>query len=864
MKNTEETSTVMVKFKQNNKINGLSTLQAQKRLEKYGYNEIPEKSESAIKRLFKKLWAPIPWMIEAAAILSAIAHRWEDFGIIIVLLLVNIVVDYAQESKALNALEVLKEKLAKKALVLRDGKFKQINARYLVPGDIIKLKIGDVVPADAKLVEGQYLEIDQSALTGESMPVNKKIGDEIYSNSIVKMGEMLAEVKQTGLKTFFGKSASLVQQAMQEEKSHFQKAVIRIGNFLIIFTAIMAVLILIIAIFRHDNFLEVLRFILVLTVASIPVALPAVLSVTMAVGAIAIAKKKAIVSDLPAIEELAGINILCSDKTGTLTQNKMDISQPISYGKFSEKDLFTYAALASRKENQDPIEKPIFEYLEKKYPHNKLNLYKQQKFIPFDPVRKKTEAIIIKNNEKIIVTKGAPQVIATLCKNNKIEQQISKDVKQFAKHGYRTLAVAIKKNDNKFECLGLIPLFDPPRKDSAKVIKEVKNMGIDVKMLTGDNHAIAEQIARLLKIGTKILDVDELKNGYSVQELSTLSEIIAKGLYKKVKNQANEKDVLKFGKQISQEVAEKLDKTNLPAGFIKKHESEIIKLIEEANGFSQVLPEDKYFIIDKLQKGGHIVAMTGDGVNDAPALKKADVGIAVSGATDAARAAADLILLSPGLSVINHAIQIARKTFERMKSYSIFRIAETMRVILFMTISIIAFNFYPITAVMIVALALLNDIPVMMIAYDNARIDNEPVRWNMKEVLIVATVLGFAGVLSSFLIFYWLYSHHYPLALIQTLLFIKLDVAGHSTLYLTRTGKHHFWHKPLPSLKFFLPAFGSRAIGTLIAVYGIFMLPIGWKYAAYMWLYAIAWWFFNDFIKVLTYKFLDKNKRIAN
>jgi len=320
-------------------------------------------------------------------------------------------------------------------------------------------------------------------------------------------------------------------------------------------------------------------------------------------------------------------------------------------------------------------------------------------------------------------------------------------------------------------------------------------------MLTGDNHAIAEQIAKILHIGNRILSSFKLK-----------------------KNPSS---------------------------------------IERADGFSQVLPEDKYFIINELQKNNHIVAMTGDGVNDAPALKKADVGMAVSGATDAARAAADLVLLAPGLSVINYSIQIARKTFERMKSYAIFRIAETMRIILFMTFSIIIFNFYPITAVMIVVLALLNDVPVMMIAYDNAPIDDKPVRWNMKEVLIVATSLGIAGVISSFLLFYWLYSHNYSLALIQSLLFIKLDVAGHSTLYLTRTGRHHFWHKPFPSLKFFLPAFGSRAIGTLVAVYGVFMLPIGWKYAAYMWFYALIWWVFNDTVKVLTYKFLDREKNLS-
>jgi len=838
-------------------IKGLTEKQVTIKLKEIGYNEIKTKKESSFKRLFKKIWSPIPWMIEAAAILSAALGRWQDFFIIFILLFVNIFVDYKQESKALSALELLKKKLAKKALVMRNGKFKEINARYLVPGDIIKLKMGDIIPADAVLIDGQYIEIDQSALTGESLPVDKSVGEKVYSNSIVKIGEMIAEVTKTGKNTYFGKSAMLVEKAGIEESSHFQKAVIRIGDFLIMFTFVIAVIMTIVSVARGDNLFEVLQFILVLIIASIPVALPAVLSVTMAVGAIAIAKRKAIVSNLPAIEELAGIDILCIDKTGTLTQNKMSISKPIIYSKFSEEDLFFYALVASKKENNDPIEKPIFKYFENNFSNNKKVI--QNSFIPFDPVRKRTEAEVIIDGKKITIIKGAPQVVADLCEDNKIKKQMLDDVLILAQKGYRTLAVAIKSENKKvFQGVGLISLFDPPRKGSEEVIKKIKESGINIKMLTGDNHAIAVQIARLLDIGSNVLDIAELKKGDLAEEFSALSKVIAQGLYSKIKTKTSKKEIKKISNQISKNVKEKFGNKKIAKGFVKKHESDIIKLIEKANGFSQVMPEDKYFIIDKLQKNKHIIAMTGDGVNDAPALKKADIGIAVSGATDVAMAAADLILLSSGLSVINHAIDIARQTFARMKGYAIFRIAETMRIILFMSISIIVFNFYPITAVMIIALALLNDIPVMMIAYDNAPISDKPVRWDMKEVLIVATVLGLTGVASSFLLFYWLEINSYPIFFIQAMMFIKLDVAGHSTLYLTRAGKNHFWHKPFPSLKFFSFAFSSRIIGTLIAVYGIFMEPIGWKYAGYMWAYALIWWIFNDYIKVLTYKILGK------
>ena len=300
---------------------------------------------------------------------------------------------------------------------------------------------------------------------------------------------------------------------------------------------------------------------------------------------------------------------------------------------------------------------------------------------------------------------------------------------------------------------------------------------------------------------------------------------------------------------------------NLPLakGYAKKHESEIIDIIEDADGFAQVFPEDKYYIVDKLQKADHIVAMTGDGVNDAPALKKADVGIAVSGATDAARAAADVILLTPGLSVINNAFKEARKTFAKMQSYAIFRIAETIRVILFMTLAILIFDFYPITAIMIIMLALLNDIPILTIAFDNVRVAPKPIRWNMKEILTVATVLGLLGVVSSFLLFYLLESWNIPRDMIQAIIFLKLDVAGHATIYLARTGDKPFWHKPYPSWTLFLTVFATRIIGTFVAVYGIFMEAIGWEYAVYIWIYATFWFFINDFIKIITYKMIRKN-----
>jgi H+-transporting ATPase len=837
---------------------GLSSTEVQKRLQIYGKNEFIQKEQSIYERILKRLWNPIPWMIEIAALLALIVQKWEDFCIILVLLVTNVVIDFLQESKALNALKILKKGLIKTTLTLRDKKFQLIERSQLVPGDIIKLKIGDMVGADVTLIKGDYLMIDQSTLTGESLPIDKSVGDRAYSSSIVKKGEMLAVVTATGNSTYFGKTVSLVAKAQNEQKSHFQKAILSIGKYLISLTTLLIIIITVTSLFRGDSVYEILHFSLVLTIASIPVALPAVLSVTMAVGAINLAKKQAIVSRLSAIEELAGMDILCSDKTGTLTQNKMSLKTLYPFNSYTENELIESALLSSKKENNDPLEIPIFNYAKSKNIYIEKG-YKLIKSTPFDPVIKRTESIYKFEEKEIVVTKGAPQVILELCETFEDEEILNK-VETLAQEGYRTLAVATKIKDKKtFSFVGLLPMFDPPREDAKKTIQDTQGLGVTVKMVTGDNISIAKQIAKLLNIGENILDHRELK-GNREKEFLLLTHIISSAIYKRLgEGREDEHKIKTFAKSVVFDVKKELDHIPIPTGYTKKHESEIIDIIENADGFAQVLPEDKYYIVDKLQKADHIVAMTGDGVNDAPALKKADVGIAVSGATDAARASADVIFLAAGLNVVNDALREARKTFEKMQSYSIFRIAETIRIVLFMTLAILIFDFYPITAIMIILLALLNDIPILTIAFDNTKISAKPIRWEMKEVLTIATVLGLSGVISSFLLFYILESLHVSRDLIQAIIFLKLDVAGHATIYLARTGDKPFWHKPYPSIPLFLAIFSTRIIGTLIAVYGVFMEAIGWEYAAYIWIYATLWFFFNDFIKITTYKMLRKD-----
>ncbi len=781
---------------------GLTQAEAQKRLLQYGPNEIEEEKTNLFLKFLTYFWGPIPWMIEAAVILSAVARHWPDFFIILVLLLANAIVGFWEEHEAGNAIDALKAKLAVKARVKRDGKWVNPAARELVPGDIIRLRLGDIVPADARLLDGDEVEVDQSALTGESLPASRKPGDAVFSGSIIRQGEIGAMVYATGTKTYFGKTAQLVQEA--HTVSHFQKAVLKIGNYLIVLAVVLVAVIITVAIFRGDKILTTLQFALVLTVAAIPVAMPTVLSVTMAVGARLLAKKEAIVSKLVAIEELAGVDMLCADKTGTLTQNKLTLGDPFSVKDISIEQVILCGALASRAENNDTIDLAVLGGLKDK---DALKGYDVVHFMPFDPVHKRTEATIkSKDGKTFKVTKGAPQVILELSANTgNVKSSVDKAVNEFAERGFRSLGVARAEGDGKWQFIGVLPLFDPPREDAKATIATALAMGVTIKMVTGDALAIARETAKKLDMGTNILDAASLGDSK------------------------------------------------------KKETKEVLESIEKADGFAQVFPEHKFHIVDVLQKLGHIVGMTGDGVNDAPALKKADCGIAVSDATDAARAAAAIVLLKSGLSVIIDAIKESRKIFQRMNSYAIYRIAETLRVLLFMTLSILVFNFYPVTAVMIVMLALLNDGAILSIAYDNVHYKNQPEAWNMRMVLGISTVLGVIGVIAAFGLFYLGERvFHIDRAHIQTMMYLKLSVAGHLTIFLTRT-RGPFW-SIRPARILWIAVLGTQIAATLIAVYGIFMTPLGWGWALFVWGYALVWFLFNDRLKLLAYRIFDPVK----
>ncbi|HVV11989.1 plasma-membrane proton-efflux P-type ATPase [Amycolatopsis sp.] len=774
---------------------GLTTAEAQARLARYGPNEVLERRRHPLLVFLGYFWGPIPWMIEVALVLSLIVEHWTDAVIIGVLLAMNGVVAFAEEHQAAGAIAALKQRLAATARVLRDGGWLSVAVRELVPGDVVRVRLRDVAPADARLLDDVSLTVDQSALTGESLPVTRRVGEVLYSGSVVVRGEADALVYATGAASYFGRTAALVETA--GTVSHFQRAVLRIGHYLIVLALALVAVTVVVSLARGNPVLDTLTFALVVTIASVPVALPAVLSVTMAVGARQLARRQAVVSHLPAVEELGGVDVLCSDKTGTLTQNALALTTQWCVPDVGIGDLLATAALASRAEDRDPIDLAVLAAA------GEVPRVEIVRFVPFDPVTKRTEATLRDADGRgRRVSKGAPQVIAELCGEDPAVAEMNRQAEEFATRGYRSLAVARAESDGPWRLAGLLALADPPRDDSAATVTAARELGIEVKMVTGDQVAIGREIARQVGLGERIVD----------------------------------------GAALGTDAAD-------PA---------LAAQVEEADGFAQVFPEHKYRLVRLLQSRGHIVGMTGDGVNDAPALKQADAGIAVASATDAARAAADVVLLSPGLSVIVHAIRQAREIFARMTSYATYRIAETIQVLLLISLAIVAMNFFPVTAIMIVLLALLNDGAILTIAYDRVRGSDRPAAWDMRTVLTVATALGLMGVAETFLLFALAHSVlGMNQDLIRTLIYLKLSVSGHLTIFVTRT-RGPFWSRPRPAHLLLAAVVGTQLVATFIAVYGMLMTPLGWGWAGMIWAYALVWFVVEDRVKLATHGWLER------
>ncbi|KAG7901922.1 hypothetical protein KL925_002188 [Ogataea polymorpha] len=677
---------------------GLTSEEVAKRRKKFGPNQMAEEKENLVLKFCMFFIGPIQFVMEAAAILAAGLEDWVDFGVICGLLMLNACVGFIQEYQAGSIVDELKKTLANTATVIRDGHPVEIAASEVVPGDILQLEDGVVIPADGKLVSDEcFLQVDQSALTGESLAVDKRSGDPTFSSSTVKRGEALMIVTATGDSTFVGRAAALVNKASGGQ-GHFTEVLNGIGTALLVLVIVTLLVVWTSAFYRTVKIVRILRYTLAITIIGVPVGLPAVVTTTMAVGAAYLAKKQAIVQKLSAIESLAGVEILCSDKTGTLTKNKLSLHEPYTVEGVEPDDLMLTACLAAsrKKKGLDAIDKAFLKSLIN-YPRARaaLTKYKMLEFQPFDPVSKKVTAYVESpEGERIVCVKGAPLfVLKTVQEDHPIPEDIlekyENKVAEFASRGFRSLGVARKRGEGHWEILGIMPCMDPPRDDTAKTVNEAKELGLRVKMLTGDAVGIAKETCRQLGLGTNIFDADRLG--------------------------------LSGGGDLSG--------------------SELFDFVENADGFAEVFPQHKYNVVEILQKRGYLVAMTGDGVNDAPSLKKADTGIAVEGASDSARSAADIVFLAPGLSAIIDALKTSRQIFHRMYAYVVYRIALSLHLEIFLGLWIAILN-ESLNIDLVVFIAIFADVATLAIAYDNAPFDQKPVKWNLPRLWGMSIVMG--------------------------------------------------------------------------------------------------------------------------
>ncbi|XP_061952335.1 ATPase 11, plasma membrane-type [Populus nigra] len=813
---------------------GLTSQAAEERLAIFGHNKLEEKKERKFLKFLGFMWNPLSWVMEAAAIMAiALANGggkppdWQDFVGIITLLFINSTISFIEENNAGNAAAALMARLAPKAKVLRDGRWSEQDAAVLVPGDIISIKLGDIIPADARLLEGDPLKIDQSALTGESLPVTKGPGDGVYSGSTCKQGEIEAVVIATGVHTFFGKAAHLVDTTNQV--GHFQKVLTAIGNFCICSIAIGMIIELIVMYPIQDRqYRPGIDNLLVLLIGGIPIAMPTVLSVTMAIGSHRLSQQGAITKRMTAIEEMAGMDVLCSDKTGTLTLNKLTVDKNLIevFAKGVDADtVVLMAAQASRIENQDAIDTAIVGMLAD--PKEARAGIQEVHFLPFNPTDKRTALTYIDSGGIMHrVSKGAPEQILNLAHNKSdIERRVHAVIDKFAERGLRSLAVAYQKvpegrkesAGGPWQFIGLMPLFDPPRHDSAETIRRALNLGVNVKMITGDQLAIGKETGRRLGMGTNMYPSSALL-GQDKDE-----SIVA-----------------------------------LP----------IDELIEKADGFAGVFPEHKYEIVKRLQARKHICGMTGDGVNDAPALKKADIGIAVADATDAARSASDIVLTEPGLSVIISAVLTSRAIFQRMKNYTIYAVSITIRIVLgFMLLALIwKFDFPPF---MVLIIAILNDGTIMTISKDRVKPSPLPDSWKLAEIFTTGIVLGSYLAMMTVIFFWAAYktnffprvfgvstlekTAHDDFRKLASAIYLQVSTISQALIFVTRSRSWSYVERPgiLLVVAFVI----AQLIATLIAVYANWSFAaiegIGWGWAGVIWLYNIVFYIPLDLIKFL-------------
>jgi len=743
---------------------GLKQAEVESRSKEYGYNEVPEERINPVVRFVKRFWGLTAWMLEIIIVLSWTLQKYSDLYIVTALLFLNSIIGFAQEQKASSAVEALKKRLQVNARVFRDGLWKIVPARELVPGDVVRVRSGDFVPADVKITMGE-LWVDQSALTGESMEAEKKSDDILYSGSVVKRGEANGVVILTGAETYFGRTAQLVQIA--RPKLHMEEVVSKVVKWLLVIVATLLGVALIFSMFRGINLLEILPLMLVLLLGAIPVALPAMFTVSMAIGSMELVKRGVLVTRLSASEDAATMDILCVDKTGTITMNKLSIANVIPLNRYGEQEVILYGALASQEANQDPIDIAFITAAKQKNLTD--NSFIQKDFIPFDPKTRRTEALVQKDGQEFRVMKGADKVIAQACGlDESATRELEARIDEFAKKGYRTLAVAKTDNQNQPKLVGLVTLYDMPRPDSKRLVGELKELGVPVKMLTGDALPIARDVAKDVGLGENVIRISDLK------------------------------------------------------GFVKENLGKAAEIAEKSDGFAEIYPEDKFTIVKNLQAKGHMVGMTGDGVNDAPALRQAEVGIAVSNATDVAKGAASVVLTNEGLSNIVDLIKIGRMMFQRINTWIINKITRTILKTSFIVLAFLIIGKYVVSASAMLLMIFMTDFVKISLSTDNVRWFRKPDIWNITGLVKVAVILGSIMVVEAFGLLYIGFKYFNLVADDQALSTFSFEILFYFAMFsiFVVRERGHFWNS-MPSKTLLTALMLDMIVATLISVVGI-------------------------------------------
>jgi len=767
---------------------GLTSAEAARLADQLGPNEVTEQREGAWRRLATRLWGPLPWMLEGTIVLTLVLGKNLEAAIITLLLVVNSVIGFVQQSRSDESLELLRKRLAVKARVRRDGAWVTLAARDLVPGDVVRVRVGDLVPADLELLEGE-VSLDQSSLTGESVPVDARAGDGAYGAAVVARGEATGIVRATGSASLFGRTSVLVRTA--RTVTHLEAIIFQIVRYLVVIDVVLVAAMFGYAAVIGAPMSDVAPFALIVLIASVPVALPTTFTVAQAVGALELSRGSderhrghgVLVTRLSAVQEGASMDVLCTDKTGTLTCNQLNLEATAVFESFGSEELLDLAALSSDASGQDPIDLALLRAADRA--GRGVDQQCRLEFTPFDPSTKRTEAVVERHGARLRVVKGMPDVVADLCVGR--PTSLDEDVDRLAASGARVLAVAVG-TPTALRMVGLVALADRTRPDSAQLVRELQELGITVKMVTGDTPATAMSVARQVGIAPVVCTGSELR----------------------------------------------------------AHP----ELAEHCSVFAGVFPEDKYRLVTSLQAAGHVVGMTGDGVNDAPALKQAEMGIAVENAVDVAKAAASMVLTEPGLVDTVTAVAVSRRIYQRMMTWTLNKIIKTAQVAVFLTLAFIITRNFVTTPLLIVLLLLANDFVTMSLAVDRARPSSRPERWQVGALVWASLALAAVVLVESFLDL-WLARGVFHLGWhqTQTLIFLMLVFSGQATVYVVRE-RDHFW-KTRPVNWLFAATGADVAVVSALAVGGVLMTPLALPYVALVFAIAAAFMFVMDPVKIV-------------